>query len=182
MSETADRYRRLAAAFTARVEAVPADCWSSQSPCADWKARDVVQHMLDTSGMFLGFIGDKLPPGPSVDEDPLGAWANARDAMQAALDDPARATKEYDGMFGKTTFETSVNQFICADLVIHAWDVSRATGLDERLDPDEVHRIFELLRPFGDKLRGPGAFGPPVEPPPGADEQTQLLAFLGRAV
>ena len=85
-------------------------------------------------------------------------------------------------MFGKSTFEAGVNRFICADLVIHAWDLSRATGIDERLDPDDVHQVLEALRPLGDKLRGPGAFGPAVEPPPGADEQAQLLAFLGRAV
>ena len=30
-------------------------------------------------------------------------------------------------------------------------------------------------------MRGSGAFGPKVEAPPGADEQTRLLAFLGRA-
>jgi hypothetical protein len=29
-------------------------------------------------------------------------------------------------------------------------------------------------------MRGPGAFGPELTPPPGADEQTKLLAFLGR--
>ena len=31
-------------------------------------------------------------------------------------------------------------------------------------------------------MRGPTVFGPEIEPPPGADRQTQLLAFLGRAV
>jgi len=66
--------------------------------------------------------------------------------------------------------------------VVHSWDLARATGGDEQLDPAEVHKVFEALRPLGDKLRSPGAFGPAVDPPKGADEQTELLAFLGRAV
>jgi uncharacterized protein (TIGR03086 family) len=182
MSDVSDRYRGLAQGFTDRVEAVPADRWTNQTPCKEWKARDVVQHMLDTHGMFLGFIGREVPPGPSVDDDPPGAWTNARDAVQAALDDPATAGQEYDGMFGPTTFDQSINQFICADLVVHTWDLARATGLDERLPQDEVKAVFESLRPLGDKLRSPGAFGPEVPPPEGADEQAKLLAFLGRAV
>ena len=59
---------------------------------------------------------------------------------------------------------------------------SRATGGDEQLDPAEVHQIFEMARPMDDIMRGSGAFGAKVEPPAGADEQTQLLAFLGRPV
>jgi uncharacterized protein (TIGR03086 family) len=182
MSEAAERYRTLSAAMTDTIAGVPAGQWGSQSPCEDWTARDVVGHLVDTSGMFLGFIGREAPEGPSVDDDPLGAFTNGRDAVQAALDDPATATQEFDGMFGRTTFEASVDGFLSADLVIHRWDLARATGQDETLPPDEVARLHERLAAMGDKLRGPGAFGPAVEPPEGADAQTELLCFLGRQV
>ena len=33
---------------------------------------------------------------------------------------------------------------------------------------------------FGDRMRGPGAFGEALEPPAGADDQARLLAYLGR--
>ena len=59
---------------------------------------------------------------------------------------------------------------------------SRATGGDERLDPDEVHAVFEAMQPMDEMMRVPGVFGPKVEAPPGADEQTRLLAFMGRRV
>jgi len=45
-----------------------------------------------------------------------------------------------------------------------------------------VQRVHEALAPMDEKMRGPGAFGPKLDPPPGADEQTKLLAFLGRQV
>jgi len=182
MTDTSDRYRALAAAMTERIAAVPDDGWDAPTPCEDWTVRDLVGHLVDTTGMFFGFIGEEPPAGPSVDDDPAGAFAAARDAMQAALDDPAIAGKEYDGAFGRTTFSRSVDGFICADLVVHGWDLARATGQDEHLDPDEVHRVHEALKPMDEKMRGPGAFGPKIGPPPGADEQTELLCFLGRQV
>lgn len=180
MSEIADRHRRLAARFTARVEAVPPDRWESPSPCEGWTARDVVAHVAGNAAMFLGLIGRDPPAGPPAERDPLGAWVTGRDATQAALEDPAVATTEYDGLRGRMTFEQGIDQFACFDLVVHAWDLARATGQDDRLDPEEVSRVFAAARSMGDALRGPGAFGPAVEPPPGADEQAQFLAFLGR--
>jgi uncharacterized protein (TIGR03086 family) len=180
VSETADRHRRLAARFTARVEAVPEDRWAGPSPCEGWTARDVVGHMIGNCGLFLGFVGRELPSGPSADEDPRRAWAAARDAVQAGLDDPDVAGQEYEGQFGRSTFEKGVGGFLCIDLVVHAWDLARAAGLDERLDPGDVHEAFEALQPMDQMLRSPGAFGPKLDPPPGADEQARMLAFLGR--
>ncbi|HEX2040963.1 MAG TPA: TIGR03086 family metal-binding protein [Acidimicrobiales bacterium] len=175
-----DRYRAMAADFTSRVEAVPPDRWESPSPCEGWTARDVVRHMVGNVDWFFGMIGRARPDGPSVDDDPAGAWAAARDAMQAALDDPQVAGAEYEGAFGRSTLEQSVDRFMCIDLLVHAWDLARAAGLDERLDADEVHRVFEAVQPMDEMLRSPQAFGPKVEPPEDADEQARLLAFLGR--
>jgi uncharacterized protein (TIGR03086 family) len=179
---SADRFRTLAAAFTDRVEAVPADRWESPSPCEGWTARDVVRHMVGNVDMFHGMIGEERPSGKTVDDDPVAAWAEARDAMQAALDDPETARREYDGFFGRTTLEQSVDRLMGADLVVHAWDLARATGGDEKLDPDAVHEVFTALQPMDEMLRAPNAFGPKLDPPAGADEQTRLLAFLGRRV
>jgi uncharacterized protein (TIGR03086 family) len=181
MTDVSDRYRKNAAAFTERVAAVPPDKWSAQSPCDEWNARDVVRHVVNSSGLFLGFIGRELPPGASVDDNPLGAWENARDTIQQGLDDPAVAQSEYDGAFGKATFEHGVNRFLAADLVVHSWDLARATGGDEHLDPEEMRMVRASFEGFDPKMfRSPGAFGPEIEAPPGADEQTKFLAFTGR--
>ena len=181
MTSIADRYRSNAAGFTARVQAVPANAWGNQSPCKEWKARDVVRHVVDTTGMFLGFIDQKLPPAPAVDEDPLGAWTSARDAMQAALDDHAALATEFDGFFGRTTFEEAVTRFLGPDLLVHTWDLARAAKLDENLDLDEVEIVlatYEELPP--EAVRSGGVFGDAIPAPEGADPQTRLLAFTGR--
>ncbi len=180
MSEVSERYKRLSDAFAAKIAAVPADKWSSPSPCSEWTARDVVRHVVSTQGMFLGFVGREIGEIPSVDDDPAGAWDAARAQVQADLDDPERASQEFDGITGRSTFEAAVGRFLCMDLVVHGWDLARSAGLDERIAPEDVGRVRKQAEEFGDALRSPGAFGPAVDAPNGADEQAQLLAFLGR--
>ena len=70
----------------------------------------------------------------------------------------------------------------CFDTLVHTWDLARAIGQDERLDADAVTFSFDALRPNDEAIRGPGSYGPRLDPPPGADEQTRFLAFLGRRV
>jgi uncharacterized protein (TIGR03086 family) len=180
MSEIAERYRRLSDAFAATIAHVPPDRWGDPSPCTDWTARDVVRHIVDTQGMFLGFVGEQMPPIPSVDDDPAAAWDAARAVIQGELDDPERAGAEFDGHFGRTRFDTAVDRFLGSDLVVHRWDLARATGQDEHIDPTDAQRLLDAGAAFGDALRQPGVCGPAVEVPPDADLQTRVVAFYGR--
>ena len=77
----------------------------ARTPCEEWDARALVGHVVDSSYLFLGFIGRKPEPTATVDDDPVAAFVEARDAVQAALDDPEVARTEYDGMFGKAVFD-----------------------------------------------------------------------------
>jgi uncharacterized protein (TIGR03086 family) len=180
MSETADRYRRLSKAFAEKIASVPEDRWASPSPCEGWTARDVVRHVVEIHGMFTKLVDLPLRSDVSVDGDPAGAFEQVREQMQAHLDDPASAGREFDGYFGRSTFETTVDRFVNFDLVAHGWDLSRATGIDERIDADDIARLEADLAFFGDAARSPKVFGPALEPPPGADAQARLLANLGR--
>jgi uncharacterized protein (TIGR03086 family) len=180
MSDTADRYRRLAGLFAATVAAVPDDRWEAQSPCDEWTARDVVRHVVQTQGMFLGFVGRGLGDAPTVDDDPVGAWDHARAAMQADLDEPERAATSFDGLMGPTTLEAAVDRFLCTDLVVHRWDLAEATGQPLVLDPVDMAHARDAMAPLADRMRGPGAMGPELEVAPDADEQARFLAFFGR--
>lgn len=179
-AEISARYDRLAAAMAETVAAVPADRWKSPSPCEDWTALDVVRHVVESQGMFLGLVGRSLPPGPSVDDDPLGAFRSATGQVSADLADPERAGAEYDGMLGRSTFAEAVDGFLCFDLVVHRWDLARAAGLDDRIDPDDVDWVWARVQRLGDSIRAAGVCGPEVEAPEDADPQTRLLAYLGR--
>ena len=63
---------------------------------------------------------------------------------------------------------------------MHRWDLARATGQDETLDPDKCAVMLEGMLPMDEVLRQSGQYGPRVEVPDDADVQTKLLAFIGR--
>ncbi|MFG1793225.1 TIGR03086 family metal-binding protein [Nocardia sp. NPDC049149] len=177
----ADRYRALSATFTGKVGAVPADRWDADSPCAGWTARDVVRHVIDTEREMVKVVGLELDPGPSVDDDPAAAWTAVCSSMQRILDDPALATREYDGHFGRTTLAATIDRFYCFDLVVHGWDLAAATETDTHIPEDELTWAVQVAHSLGDSLRMPGVCGPELDAPEGADEQTRMLAYLGRA-
>ena len=160
MSETSQRYRKVAARFTERVQQVSEPDWDKPTPCVGWVARDVVRHVVDTSAYFLTRAGVELAPLASVDEDPLGAWEAARDAVLAALEDPAVANRSSDGPMGPATFEQSVGVFGVGDVLIHTWDLARATGQDETLDRDEVRRLHAYMEPHDELMRQRARSGP----------------------
>ncbi|WP_300008143.1 TIGR03086 family metal-binding protein [Pseudonocardia sp.] len=181
MGDHEDRYGWIAAEFGRRVEAVPPEAWDAPAPCAGWAARDVVRHLTEWIPAFFydrwGIDGAPIPP---VDDDPVGAWTALDATLRAALSDPAVAASERDTPMGRRTFAATLDMIGTTDVFLHTWDLARATGGDERLDPAEVHRLYEGMLPLDEMLRTSGHYGPRVEVPADADEQTRLLAFIGR--
>lgn len=182
-SDAADEYREIAGRFTALVRGVPDDeTWSRQSPVPEWTARDVVRHLVE---WFPGFLeagaGRTLPTGPDVDEDPAQAWVVMSDAVQALLDDPATGQLVLaNPHIGEVPLPRAVSQFFTADVFMHSWDLARATGQDETLDPERCARMLAGMEPMDEVLRSSGQFGPKVDLPEDADAQSRLLAFIGR--
>jgi uncharacterized protein (TIGR03086 family) len=179
MSEIAERYGRIADGFTGRLEAVPPGAWTNASPCSDWTARDVVAHLVEvTRGMVTRLNGGDPSP-PDTDEDLVAAWKVESEAVRGGLGSD-RSRTEVKGIGGQVPWEELIGGVLCADTLLHTWDLARATGQDERLDPAGVEAAHAFLTPNDEMLRGPGAFAPKIEPPAGADAQTKLLCFAGR--
>lgn len=74
----------------------------------------------------------------------------------------------------------AIAQFFTADVFMHTWDLARATGKDETLDPQRCAMLLEGMQPLDELLRSSGQYGPRVEVPDDADVQTRMLAFIGR--
>ena len=70
--------------------------------------------------------------------------------------------------------------FNVIDTTIHTWDVARALGVDDRLDPGLVERVSVLLAARVEEMRGGRGYAPAVDVAEGADPQTALLALAGR--
>jgi uncharacterized protein (TIGR03086 family) len=181
-NESAERYRVVALGFTGRAEAVPDAAWLRPAPCEGWVAADIVRHLVDWVPPFLNDgAGITLGAGPSVDTDPATAWLTMSDEIQSLLDRPDQAARIFDHpRAGRHRLEDAVMMFILNDVLIHTWDLARATGLDETLDVVEVTRMFNGVQEVDEILRQSGQYGPKIEVGADADVQTRLIAFLGR--
>lgn len=184
MAAPAEEHRRVAGAFTDRVRGVPAGRWDSPAPVEGWVARDVVRHLVEWFPAFLrAGAGVELPRGPSPDEDPVAAWTVHSNGVQALLDDPSTAGRVLrDRHVGEVPLDQAVDRFYTSDVFMHTWDLARATGQDERLDPAKCAELLEGMLPLDDLLRSSGQYGPRVDVPDDADVQTRLLGFIGRRV
>jgi uncharacterized protein (TIGR03086 family) len=179
----ADEYRDIAGHFSQLVEGVPNSAtWAYPAPPEGWTARDVVRHLVE---WFPGFLehgaGITLPGGPNVDDDPVGAWRTFSDGVQAVLDDPDTENRMFSNPHtGELPLPAAISRFFTADVFMHTWDLARATGQDETLDPERCALMVEGMEPLDELLRLSGQYGPRVEVPDDADPQTKLLAFIGR--
>ena len=181
LSERPDeRHRQVAAVFTERVRGTRS--WDVPTPVAGWTARDVVRHLTDWFPAFLeSGAGIELRRGPSVDEDPVTAWEVQCEAVQEVLDDPASAERTLTNPnIGSMPLPGAIDRFYTADVFMHTWDLARATGQDDRLDPDLCEELLSGMEPVEEVLRASGQFGSRVEVPADADVQTRLIGFIGR--
>jgi uncharacterized protein (TIGR03086 family) len=182
MTSAADEHRAIAGVFTDRVRGVAPGAWDNPAPCDGWVARDVVRHLVEWFPAFLrSGAGVELPKGPPVDDDPVLAWVVHSDGVQALLDDPATQGRVLsDRHLGDIPLDQAVDRFYTSDVFLHSWDLARATGQDERLDPDKCAQLLEGMLPMDEALRASGHYGPRVEVAKDADVQTRLIAFIGR--
>ena len=175
-----DEHRRIAAEFTSAVEGTAPAAWDHPAPPEGWVARDVVRHLVEWFPAFLReSTGITLPAGPSVDDDPVGAWRTQTDAVQALVEDPAGRVLK-NPHIGEVPLDEAIDRFYTADVFMHTWDLARATGQDERLDPDFCAQMLAGMEPIAEMIYSSGQYGPPVPVPADADAQTRLLGFIGR--
>jgi hypothetical protein len=114
-------------------------------------------------------------------DDPAAAWAWLDGGIRAGLDDPSIAHVVFEnGPLGPQSYEVAIDTICTPDVLVHTWDLARAVGLDETLDADEVRRYLENVSGYEDEMVKSGHYGLQVEVPDGADDQTRLLAILGR--
>lgn len=180
MAEVIDRYQALADDFGRRVDATADDGWDAAAPCEDWTARDIVAHVAGAQRrMTAGVEGTEAEP-IAEDADPKEVWRSSYAALREALQKPGALEHNVESPMGPMTLEVVLGRLASMDVLVHTWDLARATGGDEQLDADAVGHAFEGIRPMDAMIRRPGVFGPKIEPPAGADVQTQFLCFLGR--
>jgi uncharacterized protein (TIGR03086 family) len=185
MTDLKEMHRRNLDRFGVHVLAAGDDQWSGPTPCTEWDVRTLVHHLVFENlwmpplleGQTIADVGSRLD-GDLLGDDPRAAWdASAKEAGTAVEAADLGATVHVS--YGDISAEAYIFD-VMTDLAIHGWDLARAIGGDERMDPETVDQLFGHFKPREERLKATGAFGPRVDPPPGADKQTQLLAIFGR--
>ena len=186
MSDLVALFGRAVGEFDRRLSAVGADQWTAPTPDTEWDVRALVNHIVVEDlwapplleGRTLAEVGDRFD-GDQLGDDPLATWQRASTEAVAAVGEDGALGRIVHVSFGDIPGSEYVSQLTC-DHVIHGWDLARAVGADERLDPELVEFAYGYLAPQVDAWRGAGVFGPRVDVPAGADRQSELLALTGR--
>ncbi len=178
--QPAERHRQLAGGFTERV--LGCRDWDAPAPVADWQARDVVRHLTEWLPALLADAADiELSTGISVDEDPAAAWLAHTAAVQALLDDPDTSARPLQNPhLGRLPVDEAIDRFYTTDVFMHTWDLARATGQDDRLDPQLCADLLAGMEPIDELLRSSGQYGARVPVAPDAGAQDRLIGFIGR--
>ena len=147
----------------------------ARTPCDDWDVRTLLNHILETQRYFLNSArGEQAsPPSPTppatLSDDPVADFEAVRGDMLAAYGE--RGTIEKTGPALGVAF---------SDLLVHGWDVARATGQDETMPDGLATAAYELVHgKFTDEQRK-GIFKPEVPIGDDASPQDRLLAYTGR--
>ncbi|WP_236713478.1 TIGR03086 family metal-binding protein [Rathayibacter tanaceti] len=170
---------RAHSAFELRLVAV--EDWTAPTPDTEWDVRALVLHVVREQQRAHTLLsgGDESPIRlEPVAADLRGEWRRVTDRLSstARAVDPASAVR-----LGRDTVSAlELLQEQVADVTVHAWDLARATGSDERLDDDLVAAVWELFAPQEDTLRASGLYAAPVPVDETAPLQSRLLAITGR--
>jgi uncharacterized protein (TIGR03086 family) len=172
-----------AATFTAIVDGIPDDQVDAPTPCADYDVAALVGHLLHWGPSLVGAGRKEVVPPPEGDEAPAGeSWRTSLEAHVAALTTAWSAPEAWEGttrMGGPMEMPAAtVGGIVVAELVVHGWDLARATG-QQPTWPDPLLEVAHTdLAAMAEVGRQMGAFGPEV---PVADDAPPLDRLLGVA-
>jgi uncharacterized protein (TIGR03086 family) len=183
--DVVERYRRASAAFGEGVRRVQPDAWNLPTPCASWSVHDLVNHVVGENvwavelfaGRTVAEVGSQFD-GDLLGDDPTATWDASAAAALACVERPGAMESTVHLSFGDFSGAAYVEQLV-ADLLIHGWDLARATGGDESLDADLVAATAAWFADWEDGYRGAGAIGP-RRSVVDADATASLLAAFGR--
>lgn len=174
--------------FGSRLELVGPDEWDLPTPCDGWTVRDLTGHLIGGARMSAMLLAgaekdDALRQLFALDVtgDPKVGFQEATAAQLVAFSAPGAA----DAVCHHPMRDMPGSDFIwmrVRDSLIHTWDLARAIGADETLDPDLVAMVWPQVEPLASPLAASGMFGS------GASEnldesatlQHRLLDTLGR--
>lgn len=159
------------------------------TPCPGYTVRELLAHI---GGLALAFRAAAHKAfGPATDTDPGGTRPVLEEGWRATyprrLEELAGAWREPDAWEGMTRaggvdLPGAVAGLVAFDeLLVHGWDLARATGQPYAPGEDELLVAYGFLEPdASERVAGEGPFGPPVPVPDDAPLLDRVVALSGR--
>lgn len=157
--------------------------WDRPSPCDSWNAAGVVEHVIGFHDVLLLRPLGLKPDRPR--DDPRQRWELTVQALCAAFGREGLFQRVIEVPPVGTNPATQLDARalvprLTQDVLVHTWDLARAVGADDRLDPGWCAVFFDRLPADPDALSSSGMFAAPIAVDEDADVQSKLLARLGR--
>jgi uncharacterized protein (TIGR03086 family) len=186
MTEITDLHRRALDSTGRVVVGISADQLGLITPDAEWDVHTLLNHVVAgnlwaaelAAGRTIDQVGDRLD-GDVIGADPAAAYDRSAESAATVFEAPGALEAPCAVSYGPVPGSVYAgHRFV--DVLIHGWDLAKATGQDTSLDPELVEACTQVLEPQVEAFRAAGAIGPAVASGPGDSPQTRLLAMLGR--
>jgi uncharacterized protein (TIGR03086 family) len=177
MARLVEEHRRACDGFARVATLVGEADWERPTPCDEWDARAVVEHVIGFHEFLLlrplGVRAHRPKTGPAA------RWAATSAALFAALDTAGTLDRATELPGGGTSSPTTMLGALTTDVLVHTWDLARAADLDPQLDTELCAQAYDAAQRAGvgtatDMVRAA------VPVPGGADPATRLVALYGR--
>jgi uncharacterized protein (TIGR03086 family) len=168
------------------IDGVRDDQWHAPTPNTEWDVKQVANHIIGENlwagellrGKTIAQVGNKLD-GDLAGSDPAAAYrASVGIATEAVTEAGAMETVCHLSFGEFSGADYSAQLFL--DLLIHGWDIAKATQQDTRLPPDLVDACIPIAQQITAMARTTGVYGDDLPVSADADQQTRLLALVGR--
>ena len=174
--------------FARLVDGTRPDQLDNPTPCADFKVRDLINHVASGATMFaIAFDQGSVPDeelgllfGDVLGDDYKGVLAAAMDKAATAFTRPGALEGDVVLPFGEFAREDALGLAVF-DVMVHAWDLASSTGQELRLTDEDALIGLELARMhIVDAMRDGNTFADIVIIDEESGSWAELLAFTGR--
>lgn len=171
--------------FGRRLRLVGEETWTLPTPCSDWDVRYLTAHVIGGNRFAVHVLGgmtateaiQQVMSSPQLGGDAVEAWTSTCATQAAAFHADGALQRPIDHPLGEIPGRQFL-EFRVFDITLHAWDLARSIHEDERLDPDLVDVVLNIVE------TGPPGMGFGIaalgQVPATASAQARLLDLTGR--